>query len=98
MYIFRVVLKKNMLHTVWFVDEHRAELIQRVSLVTPIADDLKAYIGDEKYSIITACKTPQEQMRKLYRFLSDVGSLEKIFYQSLLKNEPHLVADLTGEG
>ncbi|XP_049328381.1 uncharacterized protein LOC111196809 isoform X3 [Astyanax mexicanus] len=88
----------SMDYAVWFVDEHRAELIQRVSLVTPIADDLKAYIGDEKYSIITACKTPQEQMRKLYRFLSDVGSLEKIFYQSLLKNEPHLVADLTGEG
>ncbi|XP_049328385.1 NACHT, LRR and PYD domains-containing protein 1a allele 5-like [Astyanax mexicanus] len=82
-------------YAVQFVDEHRTELIQRVRLVTPIADDLKPFIGEEKYSIITACKTPQEQMRALYDFLSGVERLEKRFYKSLLRHEPHLVEDLT---
>ncbi|XP_049328383.1 uncharacterized protein LOC111196809 isoform X5 [Astyanax mexicanus] len=53
-------------YAVQFVDEHRTELIQRVRLVTPIADDLKPFIGEEKYSIITACKTPQEQMSSVW--------------------------------
>ncbi|XP_042584743.1 NACHT, LRR and PYD domains-containing protein 1 homolog isoform X1 [Cyprinus carpio] len=35
-----------------FVEKHRTELISRVSLVEPIADDMKPLIGEEKYQII----------------------------------------------
>ena len=62
--------------------------------MAPIADDLKSLLGDEKYSIITECKTPQEQMRKLYSFLSGGQKIEERFYVSLLQNEPHLVGEL----
>ncbi|XP_037388696.1 uncharacterized protein LOC119262021 [Pygocentrus nattereri] len=55
-------------YAVWFVSNHRNALIQRVSLVAPIAVDLKSLLGGEKYSTIMKCETPQEQMRKLYSF------------------------------
>ncbi|RXN37623.1 LRR and PYD domains-containing 1b allele 5-like protein [Labeo rohita] len=35
-----------------FVEKHRVELIERVSLVEPIADDMKCQIGDAKYQTI----------------------------------------------
>ncbi|KAL7841556.1 hypothetical protein SRHO_G00252470 [Serrasalmus rhombeus] len=79
---------------VWFVNKHRNALIQRVSLVAPIADDLKSLLDDEKYSIIRKCETSQEQMMTLYSFLSGGKKIEERFYQSLLKNEPHLVGEL----
>ncbi|KAL7855720.1 hypothetical protein AOLI_G00193240 [Acnodon oligacanthus] len=81
-------------YAVWFVNKHTNALIQRVSLVTPIADDLKSLLGAEKYSIIMTSKTPQEQMRKIYIFLSGGQKIEERFYLSLLKNEPHLVGEL----
>ncbi|KAL6466708.1 hypothetical protein MHYP_G00245120 [Metynnis hypsauchen] len=81
-------------YAVWFVNKHRNALIQRVSLVAPIADDLKSLLGGEKYSIIMKCKTPQEQMRKIYSFLSGGQKIEERFYLSLLKNEPHLFGEL----
>ncbi|KAL7841563.1 hypothetical protein SRHO_G00252540 [Serrasalmus rhombeus] len=79
---------------VWFVNKHRNALIQRVSLVAPIADDLKSLLDDEKYSIIRKCETSQEQMMTLYSFLSGGKKIEERFYRSLLKNEPHLVGEL----
>ncbi|XP_036439127.1 NACHT, LRR and PYD domains-containing protein 1 homolog isoform X4 [Colossoma macropomum] len=81
-------------HTVCFVDEYMKELIQRVRLVSPIADDLKLLIGDEKYSIIRGCTTPQEQMRTLYSFLAGGQELKVKFYESLQKNEPLIVEEL----
>ncbi|KTF87735.1 hypothetical protein cypCar_00042882 [Cyprinus carpio] len=43
-----------------FVEEHRTELISRVSLVEPIADDMKPLIGEEKYQIILNSGTRQK--------------------------------------
>uniref|UniRef100_A0A3B4DAV8 Si:ch73-252p3.1 n=1 Tax=Pygocentrus nattereri TaxID=42514 RepID=A0A3B4DAV8_PYGNA len=63
-------------HAVCFVDKYMNELTQKVRLVSPIADDLKPLIGDEKYSIIRGCATPQEQMRTLYSFLEGVQKLK----------------------
>ncbi|XP_072525725.1 NACHT, LRR and PYD domains-containing protein 1 homolog isoform X2 [Salminus brasiliensis] len=83
-------------YAVWFVNKHRTALIQKVSLVTPIADDLKDLIGDEKYSIITESKTSQEKMRKIYSFLTGGQRLEERFYKSLLRHETPLVKELTG--
>ncbi|XP_051555460.1 apoptosis-associated speck-like protein containing a CARD [Myxocyprinus asiaticus] len=76
-----------------FVEKHRTDLINRVSLVEPIADDLKALIGDEKYAIILQSETSHKKMRKLLSFLTTPTLKEKL-YQSLLKNEPYLVDDL----
>ncbi|XP_076846865.1 apoptosis-associated speck-like protein containing a CARD isoform X2 [Brachyhypopomus gauderio] len=78
---------------VTFVNMHEAKLIQKVSLVDPIADDLKPLIGDEKYAKIRAAVTPQDKMRVLYSFLSG-SAIKERFYQSLLKNEEFLVKEL----
>ncbi|KAG9337064.1 hypothetical protein JZ751_029832, partial [Albula glossodonta] len=80
---------------VQFVDDHRAELIQRVSLVEPIADALKPLIQDEAYSMICAENTSQKQMRMLYRFLDSGGPIVKsAFYTVLFQKEKLLVRDL----
>ncbi|XP_026116258.1 NACHT, LRR and PYD domains-containing protein 1b allele 5-like [Carassius auratus] len=76
-----------------FVEKHRAELIKKVSLVEPIADDMKDLIGDEKYQIIFNSVTPQDRMRKLLGFLTTTKLKEKL-YKSLLKHERFLVEDL----
>ncbi|XP_058638850.1 NACHT, LRR and PYD domains-containing protein 1 homolog isoform X3 [Onychostoma macrolepis] len=76
-----------------FVKKHRTELIRRVSLVEPIADDMKPLIGDEKYGIILNLKTPHAQMRKLLSFLTTHKLKEKL-YQSLLTHEHSVVEDL----
>uniref|UniRef100_A0A671NCS3 CARD domain-containing protein n=1 Tax=Sinocyclocheilus anshuiensis TaxID=1608454 RepID=A0A671NCS3_9TELE len=76
-----------------FVEKHRTELIRRVSLVEPIADDMKPLIGDEKYQTILNSETPQDKMRKLLNFLTTTKLKDKL-YQSLLKNERFLAEEL----
>ncbi|XP_016404465.1 apoptosis-associated speck-like protein containing a CARD isoform X1 [Sinocyclocheilus rhinocerous] len=76
-----------------FVDKHRTVLIQQVSLVEPIADDMKPLIGDEKYRIVLNSGTSPAQMRALLNFLSTTKLKEKL-YQSLKIHEQFLVDDL----
>ncbi|XP_042617158.1 NACHT, LRR and PYD domains-containing protein 1 homolog isoform X2 [Cyprinus carpio] len=76
-----------------FVEKHEIELIRRVSLMEPIADDMKPLIGDEKYQIILNSGTPQDKMRKLLNFITTTKLKEKL-YQSLLKHERFLVEEL----
>uniref|UniRef100_A0A8C1S4N4 CARD domain-containing protein n=1 Tax=Cyprinus carpio TaxID=7962 RepID=A0A8C1S4N4_CYPCA len=73
--------------------KHRTELINGVSLVDPIADDMKPLLGDEKYQTIFNAGTPQAKMRKLLNFITTTKLKEKL-YQSLLKHERFLVEDL----
>ncbi|KAK2914425.1 hypothetical protein Q8A67_002824 [Cirrhinus molitorella] len=80
-----------------FVEKHRAELIRRVSLVEPIADDMKDLIGDEKYGIILKSGTKHAQMRALLGFLT-TSTLKEKCYQSLVKHERFLVEDLEQSG
>ncbi|XP_050961167.1 NACHT, LRR and PYD domains-containing protein 1 homolog [Labeo rohita] len=80
-----------------FVEKHRAELIKRVSLVEPIADDMKNLIGDEKYGIILKSVTNEKKMRKLFEFLTTPKLKEKL-YQSLVKHERLLVEFLEDSG
>ncbi|KAL0187565.1 hypothetical protein M9458_014664, partial [Cirrhinus mrigala] len=80
-----------------FVEKHRAELIRRVSLVEPIADDMKPLIGDEKYQTILKSQTSHAQMRALLDFLTTPKLKEKL-YQSLVKHEWFLVDDLERSG
>uniref|UniRef100_A0A3Q2W090 Uncharacterized LOC102304058 n=1 Tax=Haplochromis burtoni TaxID=8153 RepID=A0A3Q2W090_HAPBU len=80
-----------------FVDEHRVELIQRVSNIEPILEELKEkIIQQEAYDKIRAQQTPQEKMRALYNGPLKAGDAAKeAFYQSLKKHEKILIEDLS---
>ncbi|XP_072550390.1 apoptosis-associated speck-like protein containing a CARD [Salminus brasiliensis] len=80
-----------------FVDSERAVLIQRVSLVMQLADELRSknMLSEEAYSSIAANKTHQDRMRTLYMFLDDGGSEVKSTFYTILKNyHPYLVQEL----
>uniref|UniRef100_A0A3B3SEA7 FIIND domain-containing protein n=1 Tax=Paramormyrops kingsleyae TaxID=1676925 RepID=A0A3B3SEA7_9TELE len=78
-----------------FVDQHRKAIIQKVSLIDPILDDLHEHIGEEKYNNIRAASTSQERMRRLYEVLNS-DELKKLFFDSLKKKESSLVLELLG--
>ncbi|XP_036376151.1 NACHT, LRR and PYD domains-containing protein 3-like [Megalops cyprinoides] len=80
-----------------FVDRNRAELIQRVTTIEPIADSLLAQgmIQNEEYSDIRAAVTSQEKMRVLYTVLHSGGAAVKSeFYRILRDKNSHLVQEL----
>nr|XP_046255929.1 uncharacterized protein LOC124064997 [Scatophagus argus] len=81
-----------------FVDEHRCELIKRVSNIGPILDKLlrERVINQESYDINWAVPTTQEKMRTLYSGPLNAGGREAkdIFYKILEEEEPYLVAEL----
>uniref|UniRef100_A0A3Q4M1Z0 CARD domain-containing protein n=1 Tax=Neolamprologus brichardi TaxID=32507 RepID=A0A3Q4M1Z0_NEOBR len=83
-----------------FVDKHRSQLIQRVSNIAPILDELldKKVIDQEQYDKIRALPTSQDKMRELYSGpLKASAACKKIFYESLLANEIFLIEDLSKE-
>uniref|UniRef100_A0A673W0R6 CARD domain-containing protein n=1 Tax=Salmo trutta TaxID=8032 RepID=A0A673W0R6_SALTR len=91
------ILRKMNHDAAAFVDRHRAELIQRVRKVMPIADDLlrRGMINYEMFANITTSKTNQGKMRELYKALQSGGTpLKTAFYRILLKNERLLVINL----
>ncbi|XDV12456.1 hypothetical protein PO909_001131 [Leuciscus waleckii] len=82
-----------------FVDCHRADIIQRVTPVMPIADGLIAVkiIHHETYSKIRAAATNMEKMRELLMALNS-DKAKSAFYKLLETNDPFLVKDLEREG
>lgn len=79
------------------MDEHRVELIERVSNIEPILEELKEkIIQQEAYDKIRAQQTSQEKMRALYNGPLKAGDAAKeAFYQSLKKHEKILIEDLS---
>uniref|UniRef100_A0A673JAV2 CARD domain-containing protein n=1 Tax=Sinocyclocheilus rhinocerous TaxID=307959 RepID=A0A673JAV2_9TELE len=67
--------------------------LQRVSLVEPIADDMKPLIGDEKYQTILNSETPQDKMRKLLNFLTTTKLKDKL-YQTISPKKPWFTVNL----
>uniref|UniRef100_A0A8C1Z7K4 Si:ch211-66k16.27 n=1 Tax=Cyprinus carpio TaxID=7962 RepID=A0A8C1Z7K4_CYPCA len=88
-------IKKNLLAQ--FVDDRFAVLVQRVTSVMAIADELKnkGMIHNEKYSEIRAEQTSQGKMRKLFEALNAGGDrVKKDFYYALRNHEPYLFREL----
>ncbi|KAG9466160.1 hypothetical protein GDO78_017114, partial [Eleutherodactylus coqui] len=58
-----------------FVDKHRTDLIQRVTLVAPILDDLlqDGLLPCEAYNMVHSRNTDQEKMRTLYDHVKSWG-------------------------
>ncbi|XP_029109754.1 NLR family CARD domain-containing protein 3-like [Scleropages formosus] len=86
---------------VQYVDSNRAELIQRVVAVMPIADELlqRNMIHRETYNNILTAGTSQKQMRLLYSVLDSAGDTVKSAFHTFLKNNcPHLVQASVSEG
>nr|XP_040022415.1 apoptosis-associated speck-like protein containing a CARD isoform X2 [Gasterosteus aculeatus aculeatus] len=80
-----------------FVDEHRTALINRVTNVAAILDDLidEEVISKVHYDEIMALSPRQSQMRKLYGPLYGAGRAAKeVFFKSLQNNEKFLMQDL----
>ncbi|XP_044213102.1 receptor-interacting serine/threonine-protein kinase 3-like isoform X1 [Thunnus albacares] len=81
-----------------FVDNNRAMLIQNVSEVLAIAEELGDMVHGETYSLIIAKETNQDRMRVLYqRTLKSGGEeVKAAFYDALKKNHSKLVERLGG--
>ncbi|XP_074539974.1 apoptosis-associated speck-like protein containing a CARD [Halichoeres trimaculatus] len=80
-----------------FVEKHKIQLINRVSNIAPILDELlsKGVIQQEQYGDISALPTSQKKVRALYDGCLRSGKASKdIFLESLKKNEKFLIADL----
>ncbi|XP_072273268.1 NACHT, LRR and PYD domains-containing protein 1a allele 5-like isoform X2 [Pyxicephalus adspersus] len=81
-----------------FVDKHREQLIQWVSLVDPILDSLVAQelLNNEEYDTIRSKKTTQEQMRELFRIIRGWGMTQKIkVCEALEEHNPTLIQHLS---
>lgn len=77
------------------MDKYREELIQRVTNIPQILDQLlaKEVIDQETYDEISALPTSQKQMRRLYKSLKVARAKDK-FYEILEGKEKWLIDDL----
>ncbi|KAK0146130.1 Apoptosis-associated speck-like protein containing a CARD [Merluccius polli] len=84
-----------------FVDRHRSSLIQRISSVAVILDQLLDHkvVSQEQYDTILAKATRQDQVRELYRgALRSSGTRGKDIFLSVLEETDHLlIEDLRGQ-
>ncbi|XP_069840697.1 apoptosis-associated speck-like protein containing a CARD [Dendropsophus ebraccatus] len=82
-----------------FVVRHYVELIQRVTLVAPILDDLFQWklLTPEGYNRVRSMATSQEKMRVLMGYVVSWGDVDKDrLLQSLRKHNAPLIRDLEG--
>ncbi|XP_035499097.1 receptor-interacting serine/threonine-protein kinase 3 isoform X3 [Scophthalmus maximus] len=81
-----------------FIDDNRAVLIQDVSEVMAIVDELGDMVHSETYSAIEAKQTSQEKMRALFleTFRPGGVTVKAAFYTVLKRHHPRLVERLGG--
>ncbi|XP_058501812.1 receptor-interacting serine/threonine-protein kinase 3-like isoform X2 [Solea solea] len=81
-----------------FVDNNRAALIQHVSEVMAIVEELGNMVHTETYSVIEAEKTSHQQMRALFQRTFRPGgvTVKAAFYTALQRHHPELVERLGG--
>ncbi|XP_062376302.1 protein NLRC3-like [Sardina pilchardus] len=90
-------IASDMVSGVQFVNEHRAELIQKVTSVMPLADKLRSdgMLHDELYSeVMAAGITRQMKMRLIFEAVSGVDLKKYRLYQRLQEFEPLLMKEL----
>ncbi|CAJ1056860.1 receptor-interacting serine/threonine-protein kinase 3-like [Xyrichtys novacula] len=81
-----------------FVDDKRADLIQVISEVMAITEELGDMVHSETYALIKAKPTSMEKMRLLYsRTLRSGGiAVKAAFFDALKKHHPKTVEQLGG--
>lgn len=82
-----------------FVDEHREQLIARVTSVDPVLDKLHGKVLSEgEYEAVRAEATNQDKMRKLFSFSPSWSwDCKDQLYEALKETHPHLIMDLLGK-
>ncbi|XP_013377614.1 PREDICTED: NACHT, LRR and PYD domains-containing protein 1-like isoform X2 [Chinchilla lanigera] len=86
----------NALALLHFIDQHREQLVARVTSVDPVLDKLYGKVlNEEQYESVRAEATKPGQMRKLFGFSQswDRACKDKV-YQALKEFHPHLVMEL----
>nr|XP_019934374.1 PREDICTED: receptor-interacting serine/threonine-protein kinase 3-like isoform X1 [Paralichthys olivaceus] len=80
-----------------FIDDNRAVLIQDVSEVMAIVDELGDMVHSETYSVIESKQTSQEKMRVLFQKTLRSGgvTVKASFYAVLKRHQPKLVERLS---
>lgn len=75
----------NIFEKAKFIDGNMTELIQSVSEVMPLVEELGDMVHQETYSVINAKMTSQEKMRVLYKspFRSGGMKVKAAFYDVL---------------
>ncbi|KAM5151696.1 uncharacterized protein ACMZJ9_009938 [Mantella aurantiaca] len=84
---------------VHFVDKHRTALIERLSNIDSVLDDLlgQSLLTQEQYENIRKREPHQEKMRQLYQYETSWGITDKEkFFQAILRCNMPLVSDLEG--
>lgn len=86
----------HILNPAKFVDDNRAVLIQDVSEVMAIAEELGGLVHNETYSVVESKGTSQEKMRVLYQRTFRAGGVKvkAAFYDALKNHQPELVERL----
>ncbi|KAH0511462.1 NACHT, LRR and PYD domains-containing protein 1a [Microtus ochrogaster] len=83
-------------HKVHFVDQHREQLVARVTSVDPLLDKLHGLLlSEEQYEAVRAEATTQDRMRKLFSLnRSWSRACKDQVYRALKETHPHLIMDL----
>ncbi|OBS72357.1 hypothetical protein A6R68_13058, partial [Neotoma lepida] len=76
-----------------FVDQHREQLVARVTSVDPLLDKLHgAVLSEEEYEAVRAEATNQDKLRKLFSLSrSWTRACKDRVYRALSETHPHLV-------
>ncbi|XP_036050473.1 NACHT, LRR and PYD domains-containing protein 1a-like [Onychomys torridus] len=79
-----------------FLDQHREQLVARVTSVDPVLDKLHGQVlSEEEYEAVRAEATNQDKMRKLFSFSRSWTRVCKDqVYRALKDTHPHLIVEL----
>ncbi|XP_031206712.1 NACHT, LRR and PYD domains-containing protein 1a-like [Mastomys coucha] len=79
-----------------FVDQHREQLVARVTSVDTLLDKLHSLVlSEDSYEAVRAEATNQDKMRKLFSLSRSWSrDCKDQFYQALKETHPHLIMDL----
>ncbi|KAK1331541.1 hypothetical protein QTO34_009498 [Cnephaeus nilssonii] len=79
-----------------FVDQHREDLVARVTSVDAVLDKLYGQVlSEEQYERVRAEPTNPDKMRKLFSFSKSWDRIcKEQLYQALKETHPHLILEL----